>query len=476
MAEDDQDDGFEDWNGATDLSVEVQIDGGGFVEILSFRNTDQTDAEPGHDTDLNNLRDGVALQQAFQAFGADILGTGDDLDVRISFNDFLFSGEDFAIDDIRVTGDVGPFFTLNGQQIAGGNSVPDALIPTIDGVDDFSGSTASTSFELSFVGAESASELLLGDTIRVIQQGGTSVSIDVEATVAATNLDGGVVLLESPEFPGVFGVTQLVLLDAPLGNGVPVSIEVGPSTPPLLVSSSPADEATEVPVDSAIDLDFDEPVVAGTGFIELRRSSDGSLLEQIDVTSPGVSFAGTIISFTPSADLPPGEELFVNVTPGAIRDLQGNPFIGIDDAETLDFTVAIPTDVASIIVTTPGTSQAHVLTPAPTAVDPVAYQLLANPDSASVSIQPTGQFSYSAPTLPGVEPFFYEMTDFNAATTAGRVDVQIVDGLIGLSLTATSANDVIRETDQNDSVDASDGDDLLILGLPGADVIFGGIG
>ena len=475
VAEDDQDDGLQDWNGATDLSVEVQIDGGGFVEILSFRNTGQTDAEPGHDTDLNSLRDGVALQQAFQEFGADILGTGDDLDVRINFNDFLFSGEDFAIDDIRVTGDVPNALVLPGSQILGGNAVPDSSFGVIDGVSDFSGNHGSTNFDIHIADYDSLSEVLPNDSVRVVfRQSGVAIA-DVTATVTSTNVAGGTFLLAggniATEFPGV---TQLVLTDIP-GVGSTM-LEVGPTTPPTLVSSSPFDEATEVPVGSTIDLTFNEPVMPGAGSIELRRSSDDSLVEQTDINDPRVSFAGTLVSLTPASDLPPGEDLYVNVTPGAIRDLAGNPYSGITDDETLDFSVAIPTDVESLIVTTPGTVQAHVLTPTPTAADPIAYQLFVAPDSGSATVQTAGQFSYSAPAFTGTESFFYEMTDALTDVTFGRVDVQVVDGLTGLSLTATSANDIIRETDQNDSVDASDGDDLLILGSPGADLIYGGVG
>ncbi len=112
LAEDDQDDGQEDWNASTFFSVEARIDGGAWGEVLRIEGTDQTDHEPGQDTDFDSERDGRALAEAWQEFGGDIIGTGNDLDVRLTWNDFLFSGEDIAVDDIRVTGDAAPDFDV----------------------------------------------------------------------------------------------------------------------------------------------------------------------------------------------------------------------------------------------------------------------------------------------------------------------------------------------------------------------------
>ena len=108
LAEDDQDDGNQDWNASTFFLVEARIDGGAYQPVLRIEGTDQTDHEPGHDTDFDSERDGEPLSEAWKEFGGAIAGTGTTLDLRFTFNDMLFSGEDIAIDDIRVTGDQVP--------------------------------------------------------------------------------------------------------------------------------------------------------------------------------------------------------------------------------------------------------------------------------------------------------------------------------------------------------------------------------
>ncbi|WP_298884772.1 hypothetical protein, partial [uncultured Polaribacter sp.] len=47
LAEDDQDDGFQDWNASTHFTVEARTDGGVWQEVLRIEGTDQTDHEPG---------------------------------------------------------------------------------------------------------------------------------------------------------------------------------------------------------------------------------------------------------------------------------------------------------------------------------------------------------------------------------------------------------------------------------------------
>ncbi|MEL6985965.1 MAG: hypothetical protein AAFO29_26275, partial [Actinomycetota bacterium] len=132
IAEDDQDDGLEDWNSGTNFSVEANIDGGGWTEILRIEGTDLGDDEPGQDTDFDGERDGQALSEAWKEFGADILGTGNNLDLRLTFNDFIFSGEDIAIDDIRVTGD-----RTADLDFARENGAAVGLIDVFEGGQDF---------------------------------------------------------------------------------------------------------------------------------------------------------------------------------------------------------------------------------------------------------------------------------------------------------------------------------------------------
>ena len=81
---------------------------------------------------------------------------------------------------------------------------------------------------------------------------------------------------------------------------------------PSLSSSSPSDNATGVAADANIILNFSESVDAESGNISIYKSVDGSLVEEIDVTSGQVSGSGTSqITVNPSSDL---ERVELNIT------------------------------------------------------------------------------------------------------------------------------------------------------------------
>ena len=76
------------------------------------------------------------------------------------------------------------------------------------------------------------------------------------------------------------------------------------TTAPTLSSSTPADNATNVAVDANIVLNFDEYVDVESGNITIKKTSDNSTIETIDVTSNQVSGSGgTQITVNPSSNL-----------------------------------------------------------------------------------------------------------------------------------------------------------------------------
>ena len=74
---------------------------------------------------------------------------------------------------------------------------------------------------------------------------------------------------------------------------------------PTLSSSTPADNATAVALDANIVLNFNESVDAESGgFIHLKKTSDNSTVETIDVTSGQVTGSGTSqITINPLSNL-----------------------------------------------------------------------------------------------------------------------------------------------------------------------------
>ncbi len=116
----------------------------------------------------------------------------------------------------------------------------------------------------------------------------------------------------------------------------------GDTSPPVLMARTPANNATGVPGTVTLALDFNETVAAGTGSIELRRSSDASLVESFDAaTSPRVTFNAGRLTIQPAAALPAGQ-YYVLIPAGAVRDSSGNGYAGFTSNTAWRFTVTAP--------------------------------------------------------------------------------------------------------------------------------------
>ena len=69
------------------------------------------------------------------------------------------------------------------------------------------------------------------------------------------------------------------------------------------MSSSPADNATGVAAGANIVLTFNENVVAGSGNITLKKSSDNSTVQAMPVGGGNVSISANTVTINPTADL-----------------------------------------------------------------------------------------------------------------------------------------------------------------------------
>ena len=84
------------------------------------------------------------------------------------------------------------------------------------------------------------------------------------------------------------------------------AVFVPASAAPVITGTSPAAGAIAVPPDANLVATFSEPVVAGSGNIQLWQSGGSSPVESFNVaTSPQLSFSGTTLTIDPSANLAP---------------------------------------------------------------------------------------------------------------------------------------------------------------------------
>lgn len=110
------------------------------------------------------------------------------------------------------------------------------------------------------------------------------------------------------------------------------------STPPLASAFAPLDNAASVPVTSTPTITFNENVKKGTGSILIKRSSDSSTFESIDVTTSQVTVTGAAVTITPSANFANSTGYYIEVPAGAIEDIAGNDYAGLSGTTAWNFT------------------------------------------------------------------------------------------------------------------------------------------
>ena len=104
-------------------------------------------------------------------------------------------------------------------------------------------------------------------------------------------------------------------------------------------SSSPTNNETDVSITTNIVLTFDDEVDAESGNITIKKTSDNSTVETIDVTGAKVSGSGgTAITINPSTDLVNGTEYYILIDASAFDDAAGNSYAGISSTTALSFT------------------------------------------------------------------------------------------------------------------------------------------
>ena len=111
------------------------------------------------------------------------------------------------------------------------------------------------------------------------------------------------------------------------------------------------DVFTELAVGTNLVITFDGDVQIGAagGKTLIKRSDDDSVVEIIDVNSPGVTVNGAEVTINPLGHLAEGTGYYVQIDPGAIEDLAGNGFAGITDRTTWNFNTAAAEGIIPVL-------------------------------------------------------------------------------------------------------------------------------
>ena len=218
-------------------------------------------------------------------------------------------------------------------------------------------------------------------------------------------------------------------------------------TPPTVSTLTPADNATNVSTNTNLQIVFSEPIIKGTGNIVIKKLSDNSTIQTIDVVNAAVSIAGSSATITINALLN-ATDYYIEIASGAFTDPSLNLFAGISGASTWNFTT-IPVPAAGIIgnnytftncastFTNGGWSQYSVTGPSQFwactttgRTDANAVQMNAfvavnnNPLNEDWLISPA--FNLTAATLPALK--FYSRGDFNGNSLQLKVSTNYIVG------------------------------------------------
>ncbi len=133
------------------------------------------------------------------------------------------------------------------------------------------------------------------------------------------------------------------------------TIEANPVdlVPPAVTSLSPVNDATDVSINLAASVTFNEDVVKGTGSLVLKKASDNSIVSTININDATLS--GRTLSVSLS-NLSVNTTYYIEVAAGAVTDLEGNPFAGISGNNSWSFTTGITIYAANFQNCTTGIS------------------------------------------------------------------------------------------------------------------------
>jgi Bacterial Ig-like domain/Ig-like domain CHU_C associated/Secretion system C-terminal sorting domain len=110
-------------------------------------------------------------------------------------------------------------------------------------------------------------------------------------------------------------------------------------TPPLVNTFTPADNAIDVPTSTTLSMLFNEAIAKGTGNILLKKVSDNSIVQTIDVATSAV----TVVTNTATITINPlqlGTAYYVEIPATAVKDLANNFYIGVSGNAAWNFTTS----------------------------------------------------------------------------------------------------------------------------------------
>ncbi|TXI36404.1 MAG: hypothetical protein E6Q59_09445, partial [Nitrosomonas sp.] len=247
--------------------------------------------------------------------------------------------------------DSGAITDLSGHDYAGINDDITLNFSTITGEprlnysnpsDDSAGFQEDQNIELYF-----NEQVKPGDSGTIIISNGSdtrTISINDSSQVTFDSYGGVIInptadLVPNTNYSIKIDSTAITDLDGNSYTGISDDTTLNFSTTtsePLLFTTTPWDDSADFPADNNIKLEFNELVQAGSnGNIVISNGSDTRTIAINDTSQ--VTFNGSKVTVNPIADLIPNTNYSIRIDNGAITDLGGHVYAGINDDTTLNF-------------------------------------------------------------------------------------------------------------------------------------------
>lgn len=139
-------------------------------------------------------------------------------------------------------------------------------------------------------------------------------------------------------FDGVLTSTQLsnvIAHGAANFNGV-----VADAMPPEVLTLAPADDDPSVTINADLVITFNEAVRKGASGDIVIKEDGGSIFETIPVADSRISVSGSTVTINPAGSFAFNTSYHVQIAGGAIEDLAGNPWTGIANTTSWNFTAS----------------------------------------------------------------------------------------------------------------------------------------
>jgi hypothetical protein len=199
------------------------------------------------------------------------------------------------------------------------------------------------------------------------------------------------------------------------------------STPPIVLTFSPADEATSVSIGSNIVVTFNENIQRGSGDIVLKTTA-GTTVAIYGQSSSNVTITGSTLKINPSADLNYSTGYMVEFAVGSVQDTFGNNYLG---TITYNFaTVAAvntaPVATAASILTNEDTDKTGTLTATDIDSASLTYAKVASPSNGVVTVSANGIYTYTPNTnFNGTDSFTFKANDGFLDSNFATVSINI---------------------------------------------------